>query len=349
MDQIEEVKKRTDIVDLISEYIALKKAGRNFKARCPFHEEKTPSFIVSPELQIFKCFGCGAGGDAIKFLQLYEKMEFWEAVEALAQRAGVKLIRRRVSRNEQAKRRLYEINSLVTEFYHFLLTKHEVGRTALGYLVRRGIKPESIETFKLGFSPKKAETITSFLKKKGYAVPEILQAGVAVSTRRGSLLDRFRGRLIFPLYNHRGNVVGFSGRLIPGIPLPEEAKYINTSETMIYHKGENLYGLWLTKREIQKKKKAIVVEGEFDLISSYQAGVTNIVALKGTAFTEDQARLINRFAETAILALDADLAGDEAVKRSAQVADSVGLDVRVTLLPEGFKNPDEVAKKEPKI
>jgi len=349
MDQIEEIKAKTDIVALISEYLPLKKSGRNFKALCPFHSEKTPSFMVSPELQIFKCFGCGVAGDAIKFLQLYEKMDFWEAVEFLANRVGIKLVRRQPSRSEQLKKRLYQINHLAAEFYHFLLTRHQLGQPVLAYLKQRGIKSATIEKFQLGFSPSKPEAVVEFLTKKGYSVSEILQTGLIIPTRRGNYWDRFRSRLIFPLYDHRGNLVGFSGRVVPGISPPEAPKYINSPETVIYHKGQTLYGLWLTRQDIRQKNEVIIVEGEFDLISPYQAGVTNIVAIKGTAFTEDQVKLIHRFAENAVFSLDADSAGIEAVKKSVQIAESIGLNLKVAILPQGFKDPDELAKKDPKL
>ena len=349
MNQIEEIKARIDIVDLISQYLPLKRAGRNFKTLCPFHQEKTPSFIVSPELQIFKCFGCGVAGDAIKFLQLYEKMDFWEAVEFLAKRVGIKLTRRRMSQNEQLKRRLYQINHLAAEFYHFLLTKHQLGKPVLDYLKKRGIQSAAIKKFQLGFSPPQPEVVIKFLIKKGYSISEMLQTGLIIPTKRGNYWDRFRTRLVFSLYDHRGNLVGFSGRVVPGISPPEVAKYINTPETMIYHKGENLYGFWLTRQEIRQKNEAIVVEGEFDLISPYQAGITNIVAIKGTAFTEGQAKLIRRFAENVIFALDADLAGIEAIKKSVQIAERIDLNLKVAVLPKGFKDPDEVAQKRPEL
>lgn len=346
MDQIEEIKKKIDIVDFIGSYIPLKKAGRNFSTPCPFHEEKTPSFIVSPELQIFKCFGCQVGGDVIKFLELYEKMDFIEAVEFLANKLGIKLSRRGGDRQADLKKKLYEVNHLASEFYHFLLVKHDVGKKALEYVLKRGLTLETIKTFTIGFSPERQDTISSFLVKKGYSIPEILQTGLVVSTQRGGLIDRFRTRLVFPLFDHRSNIVGFSGRTIPNISPEDTAKYINTPETPIYHKSENLYGLWLTKSEIKKEKKVIVVEGEFDLISPYQFGIRNIVAIKGTAFTEEQARLIKRFTQMAILALDTDPAGIEAIKKSSQIADAVGLDVEIAVMPPGFKDPDELAHKD---
>lgn len=349
MDQIEEIKEKTDIVSLISEYVPLKKAGRNFRACCPFHSEKTPSFMVSSELQIFKCFGCGQSGDAIKFLQLYEKMDFWEAIELLAKRVGMTLVHRQVTREEGVKKRLYEINHLAAEFYHYLLLKHKVGKKALDYILGRGIKKETLETFGIGFSPLRSGAVAAFLKKKGYEISEVLNAGLIVSVGQNNFLDRFHSRLIFPLLDHRENVVGFSGRSIPDISPPEFAKYINTPDTLIYHKSENLYGLWLTKNEIAKKGEAIVVEGELDLISPYQEGIKNIVAIKGTAFTEGQAKLVARFAETAILALDTDAAGLEAVKRSAQVSNTANLNVKVVKIPPGFKDPDEIARQRPEL
>ncbi len=348
MDQIEEIKAKVDIVNLIAESIPLKKAGRNFKANCPFHSEKTASFMVSPEMQIFKCFGCGIGGDAIKFLQLYEKMDFWEAVEFLAKRTGVKLIHRQLTKDDLFKNKLYQINGLISEFYHFLLTKHKIGEKAMDYLSSRGIGRQMIDQFKLGFAPEGTDAIAGLLDKKGFSKEEIENSGL-VLPRGSDYRDRFFGRIIFPLFNHRGLVAGFSGRLIPGVSSSEGPKYINSPETQIYRKSENLYGLWLTKQEIRETKKAIVVEGEFDVISAYQKGLKNTVAIKGTAFTGEQAKLITRFAETAILALDTDSAGSEAIKRSSQIADAVGLDVRVAALPKEFKDLDELVRNKPKL
>lgn len=349
MDQIEEIKAKNDIVNLIGSYLPLKKTGRNFKTTCPFHKEKTPSFVVSPELQIFKCFGCGESGDIIKFLQLYEKMDFWEAVELLARRGGIKLVSRRLSKDDQIKKRIYQANHLAAEFYHFLLTKHDLGKKALNYVLGRGIKKKSVEDFQLGFSPAQPEAVVNFLIKKGFSKPEIMETGIAFVNQKENYWDRFQQRLVFPLLDHRANVVGFSGRAIPGISSSKMAKYINTPETKTYHKSQNLYGLWLAKEEISKKKEAIVVEGEFDVISAFQAGVKNAVAIKGTAFTEGQAKLIRRFAETAILALDQDIAGSEAIKKSSQVAELVGLDVKIALLPKGIQDLDQLIQKKPDL
>lgn len=348
MDQVEEIKSKIDIVSLVNDYLPLKKSGRNYQALCPFHDEKTPSFMVSPELQIYKCFGCGAGGDAIKFLQEYEKIEFWEALEILAKRAGVKLEKSGRSNGRDKKRRLYEINNLAANFYHFILTGREEGKKALEYLIGRGIKKGTIEKFNLGFSPRGKNSVIKYLKNKDYTDAEINQTGLTAKGRSG-YYERLYSRVVFPLYNHRGNVVGFSGRIIPGVSSDKTAKYINIPNTPLYKKGKNLYGLWLTKNKIRKEKEAVIVEGEFDLISPYQAGIKNIVAIKGTAFTPDQAKLINRYAEKAIFALDADAAGSEAVRRSSGIAEKEGLEIEVAVLPDGYKDPDDIAVKDPDL
>lgn len=348
MDQVEEIKSKIDIVSLINDYVPLKKAGRNFKALCPFHDEKTPSFMVSPELQIFKCFGCNLGGDAIKFLQEYEKIEFWEALEILAKRAGVKLKRQKFGKGREKKKRLYEINNLAANFYHFILTQRDEGKKALDYLIERGIEMETVGEFKLGYSPPKENAVIKYLKRKGYGDKEIRQAGLTAKGQKRDY-ERFYSRVVFPLYNHRGNVIGFSGRVVPGISPENIAKYINVPNTPLYKKGRNLYGLWLTKNEIREETEAVVVEGEFDLISPYQAGVKNIVAIKGTAFTPEQAKLLKRYADTAIFALDADAAGSEAVRRSSGIAEKEDLEIKVAVLPDDYKDPDDLAKDSPDL
>ena len=314
-DQVEEIKEKVDIVSLISERIELKKAGRNFKANCPFHSEKTPSFMVSPELQIYKCFGCGEGGDAISFLQKYEGMEFYEALKYLADRTGVKLIQRVGLSSENEK--LFNINRWASRFYHYILFNHPSAREALNYLTKvRKIKTESIKTFGVGYSPDIPEIFKKFfLDKKGFSPTEIEKVGLGY-TRGGSVRDRFSGRIIFPLFDHRGNVAGFSGRILPGREKADTGKYINTPETPIYHKSNILYGLNLSKKEIKKKGEAIVVEGELDAISPWQVGIKNIVAIKGSAFTNEQAKLLSRFSENVTLALDSDIAGNIAARPS---------------------------------
>lgn len=344
-EQVEEVKQKTDIVSLISEHVELKKAGRNYKALCPFHSEKTPSFIVSPELQIFKCFGCGESGDAIAFLQKYEGMEFYEALRFLADRAGVRL--KPLSGAQRSdKERLYQINSLASYFYKFVLLKHKVGREALEYLTKkRGLSLETIKAFELGYSPDAPLGLKRFLiDKKKVSLKDLERVGI-VYMRGSEAMDRFRGRIIFPLQDVRGNIVGFSGRVLPTKDR-NLAKYINSPETEIYHKSKVLYALNVTRADIKKEKTAVVVEGELDALSSWQVGIKNVVAIKGSSLTEEQIGLLSRFAERLNLALDTDLAGDAASRRAIEVAETQRLDVRVVkLLP--FKDPDEAAQKDP--
>lgn len=341
MDQIEEVRRKTDIVQLISEAVTLKKAGRNFRALCPFHEEKTPSFMVSAERQMFKCFGCQKGGDAFKFVMERERLDFGEALRLLADRAGVQLKDYRPGPDQKVKEKLLEINHLASEYYHYLLTEHQAGRPALDYLLKRGVSKNSIKTFKLGFSANEWEGLRRFLtKKKNYHDEDLERAGLAIKGNRG-WYDRFRDRIMFPLFDHRNRVVGFSGRVFD--KESKEAKYVNSPETFLYHKSEVLYGLETTKEAIKKVGKAVVVEGELDLISSYQAGVTNVVAIKGSALTEQQIELLKRFCEHLVLALDMDAAGDAASRRGIELAEAKGLNVRVIRLEYG-KDPDECAQ-----
>jgi len=345
-DQLEEIRKKIDLVELINEYTPLKKTGRNFKALCPFHSEKIPSFVVSPERQIFKCFGCGAGGDCFKFLMLTENMEFSEALQTLAKRAGIKLRRYQPSESEKQKQRLYEINHLASEYYHYLLTKHPAGKSALDYILGRGISRESLAQFKLGYSPNLWEALQDYLvKKKKYPADDLEKAGLVIkSEKRRGYYDRFRGRLMFTLRDQRGSVAGFAGRTLD--PKQEEAKYINTPETLLYHKSDLLYGLVETKEAIKKADEALVVEGELDAISSIQADVANVVAIKGTALTQGQIDLLGKYTQNLVLALDRDLAGDQAAKRGIELADAAGMAIKVVEV-KGGKDPDEVAQKEP--
>lgn len=342
--QIERVKQGNDIVSIIGERVTLKRAGRNFRGLCPFHGEKTPSFFVSPEMQLYKCFGCGAGGDVLAFMQAYEGMTFPEALEYLARKAGVTLVR--VYRNDADKRkeRLLEIMHLTGELYHFLLTKHGVGKAAREYLQKRGIVAQTINDYHLGYAPDSWQTLQGYLVgKKGYKTEEIIAAGLLVKNPNGRTYDRFRGRIMFPQYTANGKIVGFAGRLLAQV---KEAKYINSPETEVYHKGEMLYGLAQARGAIRKANAVVVVEGEFDALSSVQAHVPETVAIKGSAFTKEQAILIKRLAATAILALDADAAGQEAILRAITVAEPMGMTLKVVEVVGG-KDPDEVAQHNP--
>lgn len=354
MDQIEEVRRKIDIVELINAYVPLKKTGRNYKALCPFHSEKTPSFIVSSERQIWHCFGaCADGGDIFKFLMKMENLDFGEALRDLAKRAGVKLISYRPSEGEKQKQLYYEINHLAAEYFHYLLLNHRAGKKALAYILGRGINRESLSLFKLGYSPDLWDGLLGYLAgKKGYRREDLEAIGLIIKSEQSGYYDRFRHRLMFPLKDHRGNIRGFAGRKIPppagSAPKGEEneGKYVNTPETLIYHKSDLLYGLSETYQEIKKADGLVLVEGELDAISSYQAGVKNVAALKGSALTENQIRLISRFTKNISFALDSDIAGDVAARRGIELADEAGLSLKVVEIKEG-KDPDEVAQKNP--
>lgn len=345
-NQIEEIKQKTDIVSIIGERIELKKAGRNYKANCPFHGEKTPSFIVSPELQIFKCFGCSESGDVIAFLEKYEGMDFYEALKYLAERAGVKL-KPIEGRNQSEKEKLYEINELAARFYNYILLNHEAGEAGLEYLTReRGLKTDTIKTFNLGFAPPQETALFDFLtKKKKYDPKDVELAGLVFHSGT-RYFDRFKGRAIFPIYDARDNVIALAGRILPQFERKDVGKYINSPETPVYHKSSSLYGINVTKHEIKKESLAVIVEGELDLISSYQAGIKNIVAIKGSSLTTDHVRILSRMTTEVVLALDSDFAGEEASRRGIAHAYDSGLNVRVATFRK-YKDPDEAARHDP--
>lgn len=349
--EVEEIKKKLDIVEVINHYLPLKKRGRHYLANCPFHGEKTPSFVVSPELQIFKCFGCGKAGDIFTFVEEFDHVDFKDALGDLAKMAGVTLHRSEaLSQAEYHHKRLIDLNSEVAKFYHYMLISHPLGKTALDYVTNRGITPESIKLFKIGFSPNNPSLIVNYLHKKGFTDNELIATGTFGYSQyhRGQLYDRFTGRLVFPLADYRDRVLGFSGRILPK-PLPAGrqenlAKYINSPETDIYHKSQMLYGLNFSKESIKKNKYVIVVEGEIDMISPYQSGITNMVAIKGTAFTADQLQLLRRYTDTLVLGLDSDFAGNNAARKSIELADSLGFDIKVLSLGEKYKDPDEAVR-----
>ena len=342
MDQVSLVREKTDLVNLIATYIPLRKLGNNFKANCPFHNEKTPSFVVSPERQIWHCFGCGKGGDCFSFLMEYEHIEFPEALRILAEKVGITLEQAEYDSSISSKKEIiYKMNAIAMEFYHYLLTKHAVGKQALAYLESRKIKPQTIETYMLGFAPASGTALTQYLlQKKKYKAEDLFEAGL-VTKRMGRIADFFVDRLMFPLYDHRGNVIGFSGRILNAND--QVAKYINTRETLVYHKGSVFFGLNSSKDAIKKAEQAIVMEGELDVIAAFQEGITNTVAIKGTALTEDQVNLISRFAKKIALCFDGDNAGQEAMKRSIPIIEKKGLLTTVIVVPNG-KDPDESIK-----
>lgn len=343
MDQVAQIRERLDIVSFIADFIPLKKAGRNFNALCPFHGEKSPSFVVSPERQIWHCFGCSKGGDVFTFLMEYEHMEFPEALRILAKRTGVELQTSAYESSISSKKEtLYKINAIAAEYYHYILTKHEAGKQALRYVLGRGIDPKVLETFKVGFSPVSGRALSQYLlQKKKFKLEDIIEVGL-VGQRGRDIYDFFRGRLMFPLIDHRDNVLGFSGRL-----LDEKngfgGKYINTRDTLIYHKREHFFGLNITKEAIRKENQAILVEGEFDVMSCFQHGIGHVVAVKGTALTDQQVNLLARYAQKISICFDGDAAGQEAIKRSLPILEKKGVTTTIILSTSG-KDPDEALK-----
>lgn len=348
-NQIEEIKRKIDIVEFIGSFITLKKAGRNFKAVCPFHQEKSPSFVVSPDRSIWHCFGaCGEGGDAIKFLMKWENITFIEALKELAKKTGVKLTLNKISFEDkiwQKKERYSGMNQLASEFFHYILNKTDFGKKAGQYFKSRLLNQSIIDKFELGYSPSSWDSLKLFLRKKKYEEEEMLENGLLVKSERGSYYDRFRGRLMFPLKDSRNNVLGFSGRILSG-GNEKEAKYINTPETPIYHKRECLFGINLAIEEIKKQKNVFIVEGELDMITPYQHGYSNFVAVKGTALTVEQLKLLKRYTDKITLMMDADVAGIESIKRGIDEAEKFDFEIRVVVI-DFAKDPDEALNKDP--
>lgn len=340
MDDLELIKQKINIVDLIQEYLPLKKSGVNFKANCPFHGEKTPSFVVSPERGIWHCFGCDKGGDHFKFLMEKDGLTFSEAVEVLAKRAGITLTRKKDQSKDQ-KLRLYEANQKAMQFFYYILTEHPSGKKALEYLHGRGVTDETIKAFSLGHAPNTWESLSKFLRGRKFTIQELVDAGLAVSSSRGCY-DRFRGRVIFPLVNVKNEVAGFAGRILGS----GEPKYLNTPVTLIFDKGNFLFGLNLAKGEIRQKNQIILVEGLMDMVMSYQSGVKNVVATQGTALTASHIELIKKYTDTILLCFDKDLAGDAASRRGIEMADAAGFNIKVVQI-QGGKDPADMALKDP--
>lgn len=346
MSQIRQVKEATDIIQVIGERVALQKSGSYYRGLCPFHSEKSPSFFVNEQLQRYKCFGCGETGDIFNFLEKYEGMTFYEALKMLADQAGIALKEYVRTDQDEEHDKLLEILSLTREYYHYLLTKHKVGEVAREYLKSRGTNQQSIELFQLGYAMDSWDGLISYLhKKKKYSLNLLEKAGLVVTGKGNRSYDRFRGRLMFPLTNARGQVVGFSGRLLDSNA--KEAKYINSPETTLYHKSKLLFGYSQLYQFIRKEKSVVVVEGEFDVLTSSQAHVDNVVAIKGSALTADHAKLLDRTVESVLLALDTDNAGVEATKKAIEALKDTKLNLRVVVLPDG-KDPDELIKQDPK-
>ena len=340
---IDQIRDANDIVDVISEYVPLRKRGKNYLGLCPFHAEKDPSFTVTPQKQIFYCFGCGEGGNVIHFLMKHEKLSFPEAIELLAKRVNIPLPKDDwKGKRSGLSEKLYYANQAANEYFVKSLHREALGKPALQYLKKRGFDPETLQLFSLGFAPLDWEGLVRFVQTKDIK-PEILtQAGLVVAKEgKAGYYDRFRNRITFPIFNLSEKIVGFGGRVLDD---KDEPKYLNSPETPIYQKGKILYGLNLSKEEIRQKGSAVLVEGYMDLISLYQAGVKNVVASSGTAFTPDQAHLLSRYAEKVYLFFDADSAGQSATFRSVDLLFGEGLEVFVVSLEPG-EDPDSFVRK----
>lgn len=345
MSVINEVKQRIDIMELVSEYVALQKSGRNFKGLCPFHTEKHASFFVFPEQQTWHCFGaCGTGGDVFSFVMKKEAIDFGQALRQLAQKAGIALDPLQTSdrvENEE-RQRLHQLNETAAEYYHHLLASAEVGQGARSYLERRSVAAATIKEFRLGFSPDAWETIKGYLLNKGYQEKELLDAGLTVERDGGGSYDRFRNRLIFPICDSQGQIDGFGARALDD-SLP---KYINSPQTTLFDKSGSLYGIDKAKSAIRKTNRVIIVEGYTDVLTAHQHGWENVVGSMGTALTEKQVAGIRGLADSITLALDADLAGEEATLRGRAILAHSNAEANVILLPPG-KDPDEVIRENP--
>lgn len=336
---IEEIRASNDIVDVISKYVTLKRSGRNFFGLCPFHKEKSPSFAVSPDKQIFHCFGCGAGGNVIHFISKIEGLDFKDTLELLANRANITLPtleNAEDDRTARLKAKVYEINKIAAEFYHENLYK-PTSKAAQEYIKKRKLDNRTLKAFLIGYAGNFNE-LYLLLKQKGFTEEEMLASSLVKKTENGGYMDSFRKRLMFPIQDVRERVIAFGGRVLDD----SKPKYINSPENIVYSKGRNLFGLNVAKK--YDTKKIIIVEGYMDAISLYQRGITNVVASLGTAMTEAQGRLLRRHSEQVILGYDADGAGQAAILRGMEILQNLGCDIRVLQI-EGAKDPDEYVLK----
>ncbi len=332
---IDEVRQNTDIVDIISQYVHLKRSGRNFFGLCPFHNEKSPSFSVSPDKQIFHCFGCGVGGNVYTFLTKIEGITFKEAVEQLAEKSNIQLpkLENNIDNSkEELKAKVYKVNEFAAEYYHQNLYK-QTAKIAQEYIKKRKLNNETLKSFKIGFSGKFDELYRA-LKKEGFGEKEILESGLVNKNEKGMYIDRYRNRLMFPIYDVRNRVIAFGGRVLDD----SKPKYINSPENVVYSKSRNLFGLNVAKKG--DTKKILIVEGYMDVISLHQRGITNVVAPLGTALTEQQGWLLRKSSEQIILSFDSDGAGQTAILRSLEILKNMGCDIRI-LQMQGAKDPDE--------
>lgn len=351
MEPKEEIRHRLPVEEVVGEYLELKPAGgASLKTCCPFHGEKTPSFYVSKEKQIWHCFGCDKGGDIFAFVMEMEGVDFPEALRLLAAKAGVE-IPRYESKQSNERSRLVEMNELARKFYEKVYLDSEKAMKARDYLASRGIDESLRESFGLGYAPDAWDTLVNALGKRGFSDQELVLAGLALKRKQGSgVIDRFRDRVMVPLLDAHGNTVGFTGRVLPGVDDKAGPKYMNSPETAVYRKGELLYGLSKAKQAIKREKSVIIVEGNLDVIASHKAGVEHVVASSGTALTEAQIRLLQRYTNHLVFCFDQDAAGFQAALRGIHLATELGCDVKVLLIPsDAGKDPDEVVQKNPEL
>ena len=344
MGVIDEVKQRIDIVEVINQYAPLAKAGRNYRALCPFHSEKHPSFFVYPEQQSWHCFGaCNTGGDVFSFIMKKEGIDFGEALRLLAQRAGVTLSSK-FEPEAGGKERLYQVNQAAAQYFHNLLLNSSVGEKARNYIASRGLSPKIVTDFQLGFSSNSWEALKQYLVERGYSESELLIAGLIIEAEAGKTYDRFRNRLVFPISDARGRITGFGARVLDD-SLP---KYLNSPQTPVFDKSSSLYGINLAAAAIRQQDMVMIVEGYMDVITAHQNSFNNVVASMGTSVTEQQVNTLKRLTKNVALALDADTAGEEAMLRCVGSENTLGAEVKVIILPEG-KDPDDVIKEDAKI
>lgn len=342
--KIEEIRNSVDIVDVISQHVQLRKRGKNFIGLCPFHSEKTPSFTVSEEKQIFHCFGCHTGGNVFKFLTEFHKISFVEAVQELAEQQGITIEFDKAEYTEQQSEQevLYDINTEAARYFLNNLLNDDEGEIARKYLQERNIKTQTLRSFGLGYALKGWENFINFAKSRSLNIDKCIQLGLIGKNSEGKLYDKLPGRLIFPILSPNGRVVAFAGRVLD--PKDTGAKYINSPESLIYIKGRVLYGLSFAKDDIRRLDKAIIVEGYMDLISLYQSGIKNVVAVSGTALTDDQVQLLSRYTKNVVLLFDADVAGIQASMRSIEILLKRDMEVKIVSLPKG-EDPDSFVNK----
>ena len=338
-DTVQQIKDRLSIVDVVSEYVKLERSGVNLRARCPFHAERTPSFFVSPDRGTYHCFGCGVGGDIFSFIEAIEGLDFKGALKVLADKAGVEMVYSRGGEERDERERLLQLLEAATIFY-----SSRLDASARNYLRERGINDSTIKAFRLGWGGDGWTEVVDYLKVKKFSEKEMLDAGIAKRSERGSAVDKFRNRIMFPISDSAGRVVGFSGRIFGEKASPEAPKYLNSPETPLFHKTRILFGLDKAKLPMRKHNCAILVEGQLDLLASYQAGWGNTVAVSGTAFTPEHAARIHQLTENLVIAFDADAAGIKAAGRAARAALQAGLHVKIARLPEGLDPADLILR-----